>query len=73
MRPSPFPRLVLAALGSAVVFSAPVVLTGCGGSSNGQAEVVVPKQPLTSAYKDSMNDYLKSQAHAQAQRKVGRR
>jgi hypothetical protein len=58
MRLSRFALPVVSALGATVVVALPLSLSGCGGASNGQPEVVAPKVPLTVSAKDSINNYL---------------
>ena len=60
MRVSRFAVPVLSALGATVFFALPLALPGCGGTSNGQPEVVAPNAPLNVSAKDSINNYLKN-------------
>ena len=73
MHSSRFARRAVTAFGALAVCAAPLSLPGCGGGAGDKPEMVAPKEPITVSSKDSMSNYLNSQAHNQSLHKGGRR
>jgi hypothetical protein len=62
-------RWLLTTVGSAVVFTLPLSLVGCG-ESDGSAQAGVAAKNFNESHKDSMSEFLKNKREIKGQKKA---
>ncbi len=62
-------RWLLVTVGSAIVFTLPLSLAGCG-ESDGSAQAGVAAKNFSESHKDSMSEFLKNKREIKGQKKA---